>query len=105
MVVNANYLILSLLKLFSRGIKNGLGEITSVAINLTMIYDCLNKFTVDFEFDGYETSEKELMKRNMKNIRDLDYLKDKKKIFLFDRGFPSIEFFIDLLENNRKISF
>jgi hypothetical protein len=52
MVVNANYLILSLLKLFSRGIKNGLGEITSVAINLTMIYDCLNKFTVDFEFDG-----------------------------------------------------
>jgi len=34
-----------------------------------MIYDCLNKFTVDFEFDGYETSEKELMKRNMKKYK------------------------------------
>jgi len=41
----------------------------------------------------------------MKNMRELDYLKDEKKIFIFDRGFPSIEFFIDFLENNEKFLF
>jgi len=35
------------------GIKNKFGEITTVATNLTMIYDCLNKFTIDFELDRY----------------------------------------------------
>ena len=93
------------LKKIFGGIKNKFGKITTVAMNTTMIYDCLNKFSIEFDLDKYEVSEKELIKRNMKNIRKLDYLKDEKKIFLFDRGFPSIEFFIDLLENNEKFLF
>ena len=47
---------------------------------------------------NYETSEKELMKRNMKNLWDLDYLKDIPRILVFDRGFPSLEFFMKLQE-------
>jgi len=96
--------IIYLKKIFG-GIKNKFGDITTVAINTTMIYDCLNKFSIDFNLDGYETSEKELMKQNMETVRKLDYLKDEKKIFIFDRGFPSLEFFVDLLENNEKFLF
>lgn len=96
--------IIYLKKIFG-GIKNKFGDITTVAINTTMIYDCLNKFSIDFNLDEYETSEKELMKQNMATVRKLEYLKDEKKIFIFDRGFPSLEFFLDLLENNEKFLF
>ncbi|KZX16414.1 IS4 family transposase [Methanobrevibacter curvatus] len=87
------------------GIINKFQELTSVAINLTTIYDCLNGFIIDLELDKYKTSEKELINRNMDNITKLDYLKDTKKIFICDRGFPSIEFFNYLLEKNEKFIF
>jgi hypothetical protein len=87
------------------GIKSKFGNITSVAINLTTIYDCLNKYTIEFELDSYNTSEKELINRNMNNIRELNYLKDRPTIFIFDRGLPSLEFFDDMTENDQKFLF
>ena len=87
------------------GIKNKFHQITSVAVNSTTLYDSLNKFVIDLEIDEYETSEKELMKRNMKNLWDLDYLKDIPRILVFDRGFPSLEFFMKLQEKNEKFLF
>ncbi|MCC7553800.1 MAG: IS4 family transposase [Methanobacteriaceae archaeon] len=90
---------------FFGGIENKFHEITTPAINLTTIHDCLNKFAIDFEFDKYKTSERELMEINMDNFRDLEYLKDENIIFLFDRGFPSIKFFADMIENNENFIF
>jgi len=87
------------------GIKNKFHQITSVAVNTTMLYDSLNKFIIDLEIEEYDTSEKELMKRNMENLWDLDYLKDIPRILVFDRGFPSLEFFMRLLEKNEKFLF
>jgi hypothetical protein len=87
------------------GIINKFKELTSVAINLTMLHDCLNGFIIDQEIDKYNTSEKELMNRNIVNLESLDYLKDIPKILIFDRGFPSLEFFIKLLENKEKFLF
>jgi hypothetical protein len=84
------------------GIVNKFNELTSVALNLTMLYDCLNGFIIDQELDKYNISEKELMNRNIENLEEMDYLKDKTKILTFDRGFPSIEFFTKLLENDEK---
>jgi hypothetical protein len=94
----------TLVKIFG-GIHNKFKELTSVAVNLTTIHDCLNGFTLDLELDKYKTSEKELISRNMDNIMKLEYLKDIKKIFIFDRGFPSLEFFNYFLENNEKFLF
>jgi len=87
------------------GIKNKFNQITSVAVNSTTLYDSLNKFVIDLEIDKYDTSEKELMKRNMENLWDLDYLKNIPRILVFDRGFPSMEFFMRLLEKNEKFLF
>jgi hypothetical protein len=90
---------------FFGGIKNKFLKITSIAVNSTVLYDCLNKFIIDLEIDEYETSEKELMNHNMENLWDLDYLKDIPRILVYDRGFPSIEFFIKLIEKNEKFLF
>ena len=94
----------SLLSFFG-GIKNKFLKITSVAVNSTALYDCLNKYLIDLEIDEYETSEKELMNRNMENLWDLKYLKDKPRILIYDRGFPSLEFFTKLIEKNEKFLF
>ncbi|GHU05876.1 hypothetical protein AGMMS49960_22250 [Betaproteobacteria bacterium] len=73
---------------------------------MSMIYDVLNKFIPDLEIDTYETSEKTLPQRNFINIESLNCLKGLKKIIsLFDRGYPSIEFFSQLMENNEKFVF
>jgi IS4 transposase len=85
-----------------RGIENKFHEITSITANSTIIYDCLNKFVLDLELDSYKTSEKDLINRNMDNLWKLSYLESMEKILTFDRGFPSIEFFIKLMEKDEK---
>jgi hypothetical protein len=42
------------------------------------------------------------MERNLTNLNNNEYLKDKKKIFLYDRGYPSIEFFEKMMNNSQK---
>ncbi|MDR1818881.1 MAG: IS4 family transposase [Methanobrevibacter sp.] len=94
----------SLGKVFG-GIVNKFKELTSVAVNLTTLHDCLNDMTLDLELDKYKTSEQELMYRNMDNILSLEFIKGLKKIFIYDRGFPSLKFFNYLIEENEKFIF
>jgi hypothetical protein len=93
-----------LIKIFG-GTKNKFGEIKSCMGNSGMIYDVLNKFIFDFEIDSYKTSEKTLVYRNLKNLFQMNFLENFKKIFIFDRGYRSIEFFHYLIEKEEKFVF
>jgi hypothetical protein len=42
------------------------------------------------------------MEWNLNNLDNNEYLKDKKKIFLYDRGYPSIEFFEKIINHGQK---
>jgi hypothetical protein len=67
-----------LIKIFG-GIKNKFNVITSCAGNSSIVYDVLNHFIIDFELDAYKTSEKTLLRRNLKNIFQIKWLKKMKK--------------------------
>ena len=94
----------SLIKIYG-GTKNKFKEIKSCMGNSGMIYDVLNKYVFDFEIDAYITSEKVLVLRNLANLFRMDFLKDIKKILIFDRGYRSIEFFHKLMEKEEKFVF
>ena len=83
------------------GVKNKFKEVTSCMGNSSMIYDVLN----DFEIDYYITSEKTLIFRNLANLFQMDFLKKENKIFIFDRGYQSIEFFHHLMRKKEKFVF
>ncbi|KZX14122.1 hypothetical protein MBFIL_09240 [Methanobrevibacter filiformis] len=86
----------ALLKIFG-GQKNKFQEIKSCEAKSNMIYDSLNKFILDFELDIHRTSEKTLLQKNLKNLFQYKWLKKMKKIFIFDRGYRSIELYHYLL--------
>jgi hypothetical protein len=96
------------LKIFKNifyGIVDKFKKVINVKSAMVGVCDLKNKFMIDIEYDKYGTSEKELSMRLIKRILSLDYLKDFKKIWIFDRGFPSIEYFHFLMENNQKFLF
>lgn len=83
------------------GTTNSNGEINLAKAKTCGIYDCLNNMVIDFQLAPYNTSEKELAIKNIENT--LDYFKDQKLCMIFDRLFPSIEFFYFL--NQKGIKF
>jgi len=87
------------------GSENKMGEITKCMGNSSTFYDILNHHIFDFEIDTYKTSEKTLIYRNLENLFRIKFLKQYKKIFILDRGYPSIEFFHNLIEKNEKFVF
>ena len=82
------------------GTTNKNGEVTRVKVKTCAIYDCLNHMIIDFQMGPYKTSEKELSILNIENA--LNFFKNDEIILIFDRGFPSIELFNYLIENNIK---
>ncbi len=58
---------------------------------------------IDFQIAPYQTSEKELAYKNIKNT--LKLFKNNEIILIFDRGYPSIELFNYLKEKNIKFIF
>lgn len=62
------------------------------------MYDVLNHFYLDIEIEHISSSENELAKRNLKQLKKIG-IKQPVLVF-FDRGYPSIEF-IDFLETER----
>ena len=68
---------------------------------VSTLYDINNNFIVDALVDKYKTSEIELAKKNIENADNI--IKDKRKIIIFDRGYPSIEFLMWL--EKREIKF
>ena len=59
---------------------------------LSSIYDINNHFYVDVQIDRYATSEIELAKKNIEKM--LEIIGKEKILIIFDRNYPSIEFFI-----------
>jgi hypothetical protein len=94
----------SLIKIFG-GTKNKFKEIKSCMGNSNSIYDVLNGYIFDFEISSYITSEKILVLKNLANLFQMDFQKDFKKIFIFDRGYRSIEFFHYFMEKEEKFVF
>lgn len=69
----------------------------SVSANSSAILDCLNKYIIDFGIYPYKTSKRVMIKENIKNI--LEFFPDPEKLLLtFDRGYPSLELFHNLLK-------
>jgi len=67
------------------------------------IYDCLNHMMIDFQIAPYKTSEKELAIINIENM--LKFFSPEEIMIIFDRGYPSIEFFVYLMEKKIKFLF
>lgn len=67
---------------------------------LSSIYDINNHFYVDVEIDKYSASEIELAKRNIEKM--IEIIGKEKILIIFDRNYPSIEFFYWLEKRNIK---
>lgn len=67
---------------------------------LSSIYDINNHFYVDVQIDRYDSSEIELAKKNIERM--LEIVGSEKILNVFDRGYPSIEFFYWLEKRNIK---
>jgi len=64
------------------------------------IYDVNNKFYIDVTIDKYTSSEIELAKENIKAA--LKIIGTEKLLIIFDRGYPSLEFFFWLEKHHIK---
>lgn len=64
------------------------------------IYDINNNFIIDSIVDKYKTSEIELAKKNIENANKI--INKHKQLIIFDRGYPSLEFFMWLEKRNIK---
>ena len=67
---------------------------------LSCIYDINNHFYVDVEINKYSASEIELAKRNIEKM--IEIIGKEKILIIFDRNYPSIEFFYWLEKRNIK---
>lgn len=85
------------------GIKGTHIEFIKLKAQSSGIYDCLNNMMIDFQIAPYKTSEKELAYQNIEKA--LELFKNDEIILIFDRGYPSIEFFQFLTEKNIKFIF
>jgi hypothetical protein len=71
---------------------------------LSAIYDCLNKMIIDIQINTYKYAESKLADENLKEMRQL-FGKEKKKIIIFDRGYPSIKLILNLIDSTEKFLF
>lgn len=70
---------------------------------LSVIYDCINKMILDIQLETYKFPEIELVNRHLEIVREI--LKDKKKIYIFDRGYPDIKLILNLKDKEEKFLF
>lgn len=54
-------------------------------------YDVLNNMMLDIQIAPYKSSERALAKENIKTVKQM--MPDKDYVFVFDRGYPSVELF------------
>jgi hypothetical protein len=64
------------------------------------LYDILNGYIIDSNLDTIHTGELPLMLNNIKNSSKI--LPSSQTISIFDRGYPSIELFLTIMEQNGK---
>lgn len=71
---------------------------------LSTIYDCLNKMIIDIQVNIYKYAESKSAEANLNEMRNL-FGQAKKKIIIFDRGYPSIKLIMNLLDYKEKFLF
>ncbi len=71
--------------------------------NTSSIYDLKNKFYCDVTIDIYSSNEKTLAKKNIEQT--LEIIPNKKKIYIMDRNYASLEFLLWLNERDLKYVF
>jgi hypothetical protein len=61
---------------------------------ISILYDVLNKITLDIQIVPYNSSEKEMALAHLKWLSDFQQRINKKTILLFDRGYPCLGMFL-----------
>lgn len=64
----------------------------------SMAYDVLNRFILDSDISKYKLDEREYAMRHMSHIKK-NFPIESKKLYIMDRGYPSLESIINLMEN------
>lgn len=69
-------------------------------LTLSSLFDAMNKMMIDCTISGNHCSEREQVLLHMDNMREV--IGGHRSIVIFDRGYPSAEFFINLMERQQK---
>lgn len=69
-------------------------------LGISCIYDVLNKMIIDCTINKWKFSEREQAEIHIKKLNS--FIGNKPYITIFDRGYPSSEFFINRLEKEQK---
>jgi hypothetical protein len=69
-------------------------------LSISCLYDTINKMIVDCSINRWKFSEREQALLHIDNM--LEVIGAHPCVFIFDRGYPSAEFFIDLMERKEK---
>jgi hypothetical protein len=69
-------------------------------LGLSCLYDTINKMIVDCSINRWKFSEREQALLHIDNM--LEVIGNHRCVIILDRGYPSAEFFIDLMERQQK---
>jgi hypothetical protein len=69
-------------------------------LSISCLYDTINKMIVDCSINRWKFSEREQALLHIDNM--LEVIGTHPCVIIFDRGYPSAEFFIDLMERQQK---
>lgn len=73
---------------------------TVAMLGLSAVYDVLNQMIFEGTIDRYSFNERTAAMNHLTSLKE--FLGDSKKIILFDRGYPSMEFLLSLIDNSDK---
>lgn len=74
---------------------------TQAQLGLSCLYDTINKMVIDSSINRFKFSEREQALFHIDNMREV--IGEHLSVIIFDRGYPSGEFFIELIERQQKI--
>lgn len=69
-------------------------------LSISCLYDTLNKMIIDCSINRWKFCEREQARLHMDNMREV--IGTQPCVIIFDRGYPSGEFFLDLIERQQK---
>ena len=69
-------------------------------LGISCLYDTINKMIIDCSINRWRFSEREQALLHIDNM--MDVIGSHPSVFIFDRGYPAGEFFIDLMERKQR---
>jgi hypothetical protein len=69
-------------------------------LGISCLYDTINKMIIDCRINRWRFSEREQALLHIDNM--MDVIGSHPSVFIFDRGYPAGEFFIDLMERKQR---